>query len=189
MAKLAAFLLLTAQGVPFIQTGQTFLRTKFGDHNSYDKPDAVNMIRWREKAENHDIFLYDRELIALRKGHPLFTLATADEVRRAIRFLDEYPGYTIPPGCLGWQIEDVTGQDSWRRALVLVNTNPRPIPVPIPPGEWQLYVNGRQASRVPISSRPVASFRETSLDLDPRSAMLLAESREWPELPELVWMS
>lgn len=177
MARLAAVLLLTSQGIPFIQSGQTFLRTKSGDHNSYDKPDAVNMIRWREKAENYDIFLYYRELIALRKAHSLFTLATADEVRQAIRFLDEDPGYTLPPGCLGWQIEDVRGGDSWRRALVLVNTNPRAILMPTPPGEWQVFVDGPHASRIPISRGPAPFFQEPQVELAPRSAILLAELR------------
>src|SRR5262249_57214686 len=58
MDKLAAAIIFTSQGIPFIQCGQEFLRTKGGDHNSYDKPDAENMIRWREKAEQHDVVEY-----------------------------------------------------------------------------------------------------------------------------------
>src|SRR5262245_12213244 len=50
--KLAAAIIFTSMGIPFIQCGQEFLRTKGGDHNSYDKPDSVNMIRWHDKAEH-----------------------------------------------------------------------------------------------------------------------------------------
>jgi pullulanase len=44
MARLGAAILLTSQGIPFFQSGQEFLRSKAGNENSYNKPDAVNML-------------------------------------------------------------------------------------------------------------------------------------------------
>lgn len=179
MSRLAAVLLMTAQGIPFIQTGQPFRRTKFGDHNSYNRPDAVNMIRWEEKAENLDLYQYYRELIALRRAHPLFRLASAEEVRAAVVFLDESPGYTLPHGCLAWTINDVTGLDAWRRALVLVNANQRPVRLPVPPGNWEIYVDGCRAGTVPLRHPD-----DLGDDSDQRgmlvaghSALVLAEAR------------
>src|SRR5262249_13526254 len=102
MDKLAAAIIFTSQGIPFIQCGQEFLRTKGGDHNSYDKPDAVNMIRWREKAEHHDVVEYYRGLIELRRAHPIFRLETADAAQRAVKFLDDHLGLAVPPGCIGF---------------------------------------------------------------------------------------
>jgi pullulanase len=174
MCRLAAVLLMTSQGIPFIQTGQAFLRTKFGDHNSYDKPDAVNMIRWRQKAENYDIFLYYRELIALRKAHPLFRLATAAEVRQALTFLDDQSGYTLPHGCVGWITEDVTGRDTWQRALVLVNPHPRPVQIPLPPGDWQLFVDGHRAGALPRATTG-RQWHGPTITIARRSALVLAE--------------
>lgn len=185
MCKLAAVILLTSQGIPFIQTGQAFLRTKHGDHNSYNRPDSINMIRWVQKARNFDMHLYYRSLIALRKAHPLFRLETAEQVRQGVFFLDDHLGYTVPHGCLAWLIEDVTGRDTWQRALVLVNSNPRVVEISIPAGEWETYVNGHQAGELPIAPRKGAA-RSSTVSLTPRSAMLMAEMKKklFPELRE-----
>src|SRR5262249_61581273 len=101
MDKLAAAIIFTSQGIPFIQCGQEFLRTKGGDHNSYDKPDAVNMIRWREKADQYDVFEYYSGLVELRRAHPIFRLQTSDEARGAVKILDDQPRFTVPQGCVG----------------------------------------------------------------------------------------
>src|SRR5690606_33070051 len=55
---LANGIVLTAQGIPFIHAGDEMLRSKYGDHNSYKSPDAVNMIRWNLKAEFRPVFDY-----------------------------------------------------------------------------------------------------------------------------------
>lgn len=186
MSRLAAVLLLTAQGIPFIQTGQTFRRSKGGDHNSYNRPDAINMIRWREKAENIDLYQYYRELITLRRSHPLLRLETAAEVRKAVHFLDERPGYHIPNGCLAWVVEDPTGLDTWERAVVLINSNQLPVNLPLPPGKWKLFVDGCRAGVVPLRHLVVngesADHREELagervITVDGHSALILAEVR------------
>lgn len=178
MDKLAAAVLLTSQGLPFIHAGQEFLRTKGGDHNSYDKPDAVNMIRWRMKAEHHDVYEYYRGLIALRRAHPMFRLETAAEVRSALDFLDHLPedaGQAVPPGGLGYLIRDVTGRDEWARALVLVNAQAKAQEFRIPTGAWQLYANGREARLTPILS--AAGLGEGLAMVPSRSVMILGELR------------
>ncbi|MFN0085415.1 MAG: type I pullulanase [Blastocatellia bacterium] len=176
--KLAAAVLLTSQGVPFIHAGQEFLRSKGGDHNSYDKPDAVNMIRWRMKAKHFDVYEYYRGLIALRMAHPLFRLETAVEVRSALVFLDELLGKTespVPPGCLGYLLEDVMGRDEWSRALVLVNTQGRAEEFRIPTGKWQVYANGREVRLTPLGRSP--GLGESQATVSARSVMILGEPR------------
>ena len=56
MDRMGAVLVLTSQGIPFIHSGQEMLRTKRGNSNSYNQPDAVNMINWGLKRTNMDIF-------------------------------------------------------------------------------------------------------------------------------------
>jgi hypothetical protein len=41
---LANGIILTAQGVPFFQAGDEFLRIKFGNHNSCNAPDSINYL-------------------------------------------------------------------------------------------------------------------------------------------------
>jgi pullulanase len=150
MDKLAAAVLLTSQGIPFLHAGQEFLRGKGGDHNSYDKPDAVNMIRWAMKAAHHDVYEYYRGLIALRRAHPLFRLERADDVRRDLRFLDDQLGLAVPAGCVAFVLDDVAERDAWARALVLVNPQAKPRDFSIPAGDWRLFVDGRRAGKIEI---------------------------------------
>ena len=170
MDKLAAAIVLTAQGIPFIQAGQEFLRTKGGDHNSYDKPDSVNMIRWRCKVEHHDVYEYYRGLIALRRAHPLFRLTTADEVRRAVKFFDDDLGLAVPSGCIAFVIEDVTGRDGWRRASVLLNANAKATEMEILKGNWSIFGDARQVGLASLGD--IAGPRVT---VAARSALLLGE--------------
>lgn len=177
MDKLVAAVLFTSQGIPFIQAGQEFLRTKDGDHNSYNKPDSVNMIRWREKLEHRDVYEYYQGLIALRRAHPLFRLETAAQVRSAMKFLDDHLGLPVPTGCLAYLIEDVTGQDDWSRALVLLNASARLVEMQIPKGNWKVFADNREAGVTPLrfGAQLVTDKRAT---ISPRSALILGENAE-----------
>ena len=70
--KLGYLALLTSQGVPLIHSGEEFARTKGGDNNSYVAPDSENEVDWSLKEKNLDLFNYTRDVIALRKAHPVF---------------------------------------------------------------------------------------------------------------------
>lgn len=65
--RTAAALTLLSRGISFIQAGQEFLRTKNGEHNSYNLPDSINSIKWDLVTENRAEVEYYRGLIALRK--------------------------------------------------------------------------------------------------------------------------
>lgn len=179
MDKLAAAVLFTSQGIPFIQAGQEFLRTKGGDHNSYDKPDSVNMIRWQEKAAHHDICEYYQGLIALRLDHPLFRLETAEQARHAVKFLDDELGFAVPAGSVAYLIEDVAGNDEWSRALVVLNANAKAIALTIPEGRWQVFGDQKEVSPVPLRLKS-APISEGQLTVSPRSALILGEMRRRP---------
>lgn len=176
MGKLAAAIIFTSQGIPFIQCGQEFLRSKSGDHNSYDKPDAVNMIRWREKVENHDVVEYYRGLIELRRAHPIFRFETADEVRSAVKFLDDQLELSVPLGCVGFLIEDVTGKDEWSRALVLLNPQARATEFAIPAGEWKIFGDNRRVGNSELR-RSTAKLDAERAWVAVRSVLILGELR------------
>lgn len=178
MDKLAAAILFTSQGIPFIQTGQEFLRSKGGDHNSYDQPDAVNMIRWREKADHQDIYEYYQGLISLRRAHPLFRLELAEQVRRAVKFLDDDWGFALPANCVAYLIEDVTGEDDWSRALVILNPNAKAVEMTIPEGRWRVFGNHKEVSTIPLrltSPLVTAGQLTVSATVSRRSALILGE--------------
>jgi len=133
MAKLGYAALLLAQGVPFLHGGDEFLRTKGGDANSYQSSDAVNKIDWRRKAQFRALFEHVRDLIALRKAHPLFRLRTAAEVAARCVLHPHAWWDTIVLEING---EGLTGE-AWRRALVVFNASPdTDCALDLPAGSW-----------------------------------------------------
>ena len=77
-------MVMFAQGIPFIQEGEEFLRVKGDDHevnhNSYNAGDFVNTMDYSLKVKNYNVFTELQEQIALRKEISAFRLATRAEV-------------------------------------------------------------------------------------------------------------
>ena len=67
---LSACYMFLAQGTPFINGGQEFLRSKKGDENSYASDDDINEIKEAYMTEYTDVTDYYKGLIALRKAYP-----------------------------------------------------------------------------------------------------------------------
>lgn len=65
--KLCAAIIFLAQGTPFINGGQEFMRTKNGDHNSYASEDKINQIDLKFKEKYEDVYNVYKGLIKLRK--------------------------------------------------------------------------------------------------------------------------
>ena len=125
MHKLANAVVLTSQGIPFLHAGVEMMRTKGGEHNSYKSPDAVNQIIWDRKKEHESIFDYHKNLIALRKKYPHFTLSGAEAVRQQVKFLE------APDGVVAYTID---GGDSGEKLLIVYNalTTPYDFDYPSP---------------------------------------------------------
>ncbi|HZJ87196.1 MAG TPA: hypothetical protein VFC75_03135, partial [Erysipelothrix sp.] len=60
-------MVLFAQGIPFLQIGQSFFRDKQGDENSYKSPDTINRIDWSMLDENKAMNETVKEWIEIRK--------------------------------------------------------------------------------------------------------------------------
>jgi pullulanase len=137
MNKMAALLVLTSQGIPFIHAGEEIARSKGGDENSYKSPDSVNMIRWEEKTRHIDLFEYYQGLISLRKSHSAFRLRTAQEINDAIVFLDTEPqvlAYTLDGSIVGDE-----------KFIIAVNVDSVGHTLALPEGDWSVMVDGKTA--------------------------------------------
>ena len=86
--KLAAAYVFLAQGTPFINGGQEFMRDKDGDHNSYQSNDTVNGIDLGYKETHKDVYNVYKGLIAFRKANSNAfggnTSATAETVKTGV---------------------------------------------------------------------------------------------------------
>lgn len=160
--KLAQTVVLTAQGIPSLFAGEEMLRTKGGVSNSHDSPDRVNRIDWSFKADHKDVFDYYRGLIALRRTHPAFRLATAAEIERHLRFLDTGDTHVV-----AYRLVDHAGGDPWREILVVYNGARAEKRVRIPPGDWHaVCLDGR------IASEALAVFSGDSVPVPASSALI-----------------
>jgi len=138
--KLGYLLLFTAQGVPFLHGGEEFARTKCGHGNSYNAGDEINRVDWSLKAENQGLFAYTRDLIALRKRHPVFRLRTADEIRERLRFLPAPTDKTLVYWIDGAGLEG----EGWREACVLVNgEDDWDLEFALPHGRWTVALDAK----------------------------------------------
>lgn len=158
MYKLALSIVLTSQGISFLHAGSEFLRSKWGNENSYNAGDSINAIDWSLKTKNKDVFDYVKALIQLRKEHPAFRMKTGREVAENIRFLD------VPAGVVAYTIDGNAVKDKWRKIMVIYNSRANGVIINLPRGKWQL------------ASLPGQSFNfqrgDTSIQSAPRSCVI-----------------
>lgn len=131
--KLAETFVFTLQGVPFIFAGDEMMRDKKGIHNSYNSPDSINTIDWRNKTIHHDVFDYVRELITLRKNHPAFRMGDADKVRQYMEFLPVEGSNLV-----AFILKDNANGDSWKNIIVAFNSRKEPAKLSIPAGRYTI---------------------------------------------------
>jgi pullulanase len=135
MDKLANAIVLTSQGTAFIHAGSEMLRTKQGEHNSYNLPDSINQINWNWKSANSEVVTYYKNLIALRKAHPAFHMASAEAIVKNLEFK------TVENGFISYEIHNNANGDSWNTILVIYNAQDKPYNYKLD-SEWQLAVKG-----------------------------------------------
>lgn len=144
---------LLAQGLPFIQAGQEFLRSKNGDENSYKSSDAVNSIKWNTKITNLTTYKYFQGLVALRKAHPAFRMTTQDQVVKSLKF------YTEPNNVIMYSISGKAVGDKVSNFVIIHNPSSSAQTIKLPKaGKWSIVVAGEKAGTKAISSSSLSSI-------------------------------
>jgi len=168
--RIGAFLVLLAQGVPFMHLGQDFYRTKRGNGNSYNAGDDVNKIRWEWKRESRALFDFYRGLAAIRNAHPAFRLPLRAAVEKRIHFGIIREPYFV---C---EIDAGRLDDQWRWIVAIVNPLPEEMhyEAPAAPAGWDVHVHDGKASVEPLFA-PVPAGQ--ILRIPPRSCALIARRR------------
>jgi len=132
MDELAQAIVMTAQGIAFMQGGEEFLRTKGGNDNSYNAGDSVNQFDWARKAQYVDVFNYYTGLIQLRKAHPAFRMASAEDIQQHLAFLNS------PANTVAFQISGHANGDTWNNIIVIYNPNKLTEVITLPAGHWTI---------------------------------------------------
>ncbi|MCD5415427.1 MAG: type I pullulanase, partial [Clostridiales bacterium] len=165
MHNLSNAIVLTSQGIPFLHAGVEMLRTKGGDHNSYQSPDSVNKIDWSRKATYNQVFQYHKGLIELRKQRPAFRMTSTDDIQKHLRFI-EMPRENM----VGYTLIDSANGDEWETIAVLFNANTEDIEVTLPAEGWGVVVNGKVAG-----TEIIERISQNKVIVPARTAMVLVQ--------------
>ncbi len=157
--KLSYLLLFTAQGVPFLHGGEEFARTKQGNHNSYNAPDAINEVDWSLKERHADLFNYVRDLIALRKAHPIFRIRAKEQIAA---WLEVHK--TADPNTIMLTLDGTAQADeSWKHVCVLANAaGAANADFALPPGHWYIAFDHNGAVAEPRAADKFVEVRYKS---------------------------
>ena len=165
LSQLAGSMALLSQGLPFLQAGQEFLRSKGGDTNSYKSSDLVNSLKWSTKATNAATVKFYQGLIALRKAHPAFRMTTSDQVRKNLAFL------TSPEGTIAYSLNGSAVKDSASTLVVVHNANTSAQTITLPKsGSWSILVDAGRAGTTVL--RKVTG---SSIEIAARSTLVLTQ--------------
>lgn len=141
MHCLANAIVLTSQGIPFLHAGVEMMRSKHGEHNTYNLPDSINQINWTLKETHADVFNYYKSLIGLRRLHPAFKMSSTEMIVQHLKFFD-----TDRPGFVAFQIQNHANNDSWENILVIYNAQQQNTDFILPNGHWQIAALGNKIS-------------------------------------------
>ena len=140
MHKMADSMILTSQGIPFFQSGQEFLRTKYGNNNSDKANDSVNNIDWKKESQNTETVDYFKGLIELRKTHPAFRMTSANMIKKNLKFLE------VPKNVVAYEMNYNANMDTWAHIVVAFNANRADKTIKLSKrGTWNVVVDGQKA--------------------------------------------
>ena len=159
--RLAAGIYLTSFGLPFMQAGEEFARTKKGVGNSYRSSPALNRLDWNRAEQYHALVDYYRGLLALRAAFPRLG-STDRHAPEALQF------FALEQPLVGWMLPAVWGDGAaWSALCVFYNPTDTACTVSLPAGQWKLLSDGtssslwRGPSRVFTGNAPLAPYSAT----------------------------
>ena len=160
-SRLAAGIYLTSFGLPFMQAGEEFARTKKGVSNSYRSSPALNRLDWNRAEQYHALVDYYRGLLALRAAFPRLG-STDRHAPEALQF------FALEQPLVGWTLPAVWGDGAaWSALCVFYNPTDTTRTVSLPAGQWKLLSDGtssslwRGQSRIFTGNAPLAPYSAT----------------------------
>ena len=135
--KLSAAIYMSCQGRVFIYSGEEYLRTKNGEHNTFNMPIGLNKMDWELIEKNKDIVSFYKELIGLRKE----MTGLCDKSYAA---KDNITTFVKEEGLLGVKVvnrETSLVKPEYKEALIIFNANKEEKTVALPEGKYKLLIN------------------------------------------------
>lgn len=155
---LATTIVMLAQGIPFIHAGQEFMRTKYGERNSYNKPDEINQIDWERQDDYRASVQLLTDLIKLRHQEPLFRLDNYEAIRETMDVVRQ-----------DYKIVHLTYDHPDYTMNLIFNAQTNELTFPIESGDYIIHIQDHQ---VYLDENNTVSIKE-QFTMEPISALLL----------------
>ena len=158
--RMAAGIYLTCQGLPFMQAGEEFGRTKYGNHNSYQGPLRTNQLDWTRahRPEFAALTAFYRGMLAIRRAYPRLSGAAGEPE----------PFVLMLPGWLIGFVPETDGTAPAGQLAVYYNPERTRQWATLPAGTWRKLCDGTHAGTQPFGP----CFRD-ALELEPTSVTVL----------------
>lgn len=165
LSQFASSVAFLAQGVPFLQAGQEFLRSKNGNENSYNADDATNSLKWSTKVKYVATTKYYQGLFALRAAHPAFRMSTTAQVKANLKFLK------TTNDVIAYSLNGKAVKDKANTIVVIHNPNPGATVVSLPNAKkWSIVVKGGVAG-----TKTIESFTAGKVSVAGQTTMVLTQ--------------
>lgn len=156
--RMAAGIYLTCQGLPFMQGGEEFARTKHGDHNTYRGPLELNRLDWTRAAQLEELVQYYHGLLEIRKAYPELSGMAGDAE----------PCILSLPGWLIGFVPERRGESLPGRLAVYYNPERTCQWAALPAGSWRYLCDGTRAA-----AEPFGPACRNAIELAPVSVTIL----------------
>lgn len=167
--KLSAAIYMSCQGRVFIYSGEEYLRTKNGEHNTFNMPIGLNKMDWELTEKNKDMVSFYKELIGLRKE----MTGLCDKSKTA---KDNITTFVKEEGLLGVKVankETSLVKPVYKEALIIFNANKEERTVTLPEGKYKILLH-----TVKIGNGDADIVVSEKINIEGTTALFLGKCRE-----------
>ena len=115
-AELGNAITILNEGVPYVQVGQGFGRSKNGDGNSYRSGDKVNNIHWDTQDNRTWATAYEKALIQLRNSDPAFRMTSYSDMNNNMKWIE----INNDKGVIGYEL---TSPETGKKYIIAYSNN------------------------------------------------------------------
>ena len=115
-AELGNAITILNEGVPFVQVGQGFGRSKNGDGNSYRSGDKVNNIHWDTQDGRTWATAYEKALIQLRNSDSAFRMTSYSGMNNNMKWIE----INNDNGVIGYEL---TSPETGKKYIIAYSNN------------------------------------------------------------------
>lgn len=183
---LATSIQILSNGIVFIHAGQEFMRTKYGEENSYASPDHINFFDY-DRAERYagPVELF-KNLLAFRKKWAFLR-------ENDYRTINQRTSMIFASGLrLSYRVANAFGPG--RDAMIIINGADSHWHHPVSPGYYRVHINDGYVVGEPLPFRLDSEFVVSPINLtvleeivgEEEIATIEAEKAEWEKAQEAL---